>query len=138
MNLPSISTVADRLVRILALTALCVSFTGCANTDASGGGSMGESSVSGPSIGGNGSSVNPGQTGSVGGTGVTQAGAQDFGLFRKLLEEGKLPAPSTLDAMGFFAELTTWLAKHPDPDLQDDAKYIDLFIDVLNKQSGNM
>lgn len=40
----------------------------------------------------------------VGNTGVSQAGAQDFGLFREILERGEVPAPSTLDAMGFFAE----------------------------------
>jgi Ca-activated chloride channel family protein len=40
----------------------------------------------------------------TGTTGVGQAGAQDFGLFRQILEDGELPAPDTLDAMGFFAE----------------------------------
>lgn len=39
-----------------------------------------------------------------GNTGVSQAGAQDFGLFREILERGEIPAPETLDAMGFFAE----------------------------------
>lgn len=39
-----------------------------------------------------------------GNTGVSQAGAQDFGLFREILENGGVPAPETLDAMGFFAE----------------------------------
>jgi Ca-activated chloride channel family protein len=46
----------------------------------------------------------PGQDGSGGGVGVGQAGAQDFGLFRQILEDGEVPGPDTLDAMGFFAE----------------------------------
>lgn len=37
-------------------------------------------------------------------TAVGQAGAQDFGLFRQILEAGELPAPDALDPMGFFAE----------------------------------
>ncbi|HMY21290.1 MAG TPA: VWA domain-containing protein, partial [Polyangium sp.] len=39
-----------------------------------------------------------------GSTGITQPGAQDFGLFRQILDAGKIPAPSTLDDLGFFAE----------------------------------
>ena len=39
-----------------------------------------------------------------GATGVSQGGSQDFGLFRQILEAGMIPAPSTLDALGFFAE----------------------------------
>ncbi len=39
-----------------------------------------------------------------GNTGVTQPGAQDFGLFRQILERGEIPAPETIDAIGFFAE----------------------------------
>ncbi|MCA9541344.1 MAG: VWA domain-containing protein [Myxococcales bacterium] len=39
-----------------------------------------------------------------GATGVAPAGAQDFGLFRQILEAGQIPHPSTLDAVGFFAE----------------------------------
>ena len=39
-----------------------------------------------------------------GSTGVTQAGAQDFGLFRQILEDGEIPGVETLDALGFFAE----------------------------------
>ncbi len=39
-----------------------------------------------------------------GSTGVSQGGAQDFGQFRQILEAGQLPAPQTLDALGFFAE----------------------------------
>ena len=39
-----------------------------------------------------------------GSVGVTQAGAQDFGLFRQILEDGGIPGPDTLDDLGFFAE----------------------------------
>lgn len=39
-----------------------------------------------------------------GATGISQGGAQDFGLFRQILEDGKIPGPGTLDEMGFFAE----------------------------------
>ncbi len=39
-----------------------------------------------------------------GNTGLSQAGAQDFGLFRQILEAGGIPAPGTLDDLGFFAE----------------------------------
>jgi Ca-activated chloride channel family protein len=40
----------------------------------------------------------------VGYTGLTQAGAQDFGQFRKILEAGGIPTSSSLDDLGFFAE----------------------------------
>lgn len=36
--------------------------------------------------------------------GVGQGGAQDFGLFRDILEQGGLPGPETIDDVGFFAE----------------------------------
>lgn len=39
-----------------------------------------------------------------GSVGVTQPGAQDFGLFRQILEDGGIPGPETLDDLGFFAE----------------------------------
>ncbi|AKT43511.1 vWA domain-containing protein [Chondromyces crocatus] len=39
-----------------------------------------------------------------GSTGVSQGGAQDFGLFRQILEDGGIPGPGTLDDLGFFAE----------------------------------
>ena len=37
-------------------------------------------------------------------TGLTQAGAQDFGQFRQILESGAIPPPWSLDDLGFFAE----------------------------------
>lgn len=38
------------------------------------------------------------------GAGVGQSGAQDFGRFRSIVEDGEIPAPNTLDAVGFFNE----------------------------------
>jgi Ca-activated chloride channel family protein len=49
-----------------------------------------------------GGSGGPGDPG--GATGITQPGAQDFGLFRQILEDGGIPGPNTLDDIGFFAE----------------------------------
>ena len=45
--------------------------------------------------------------------GIGQGGAQDFAVFRAILEDGGLPLPETLDEMGFFAEHHTEL---PPPD----------------------
>lgn len=46
-----------------------------------------------------------GDDATVGGyTGLTQAGAQDFGQFRQILESGGIPPPWSLDDLGFFAE----------------------------------
>lgn len=36
--------------------------------------------------------------------GVGQGGAQDSGRFRALIEQGQIPGPTTLDAVGFFNE----------------------------------
>lgn len=46
----------------------------------------------------------PPVTAGPGATGVSQGGAQDFGLFRQILEAGQIPAPGTIDPLGFFAE----------------------------------
>lgn len=37
-------------------------------------------------------------------TRLAPGGAQDFGLFRDIVERGGIPSPDTLDATGFFAE----------------------------------
>ena len=37
-------------------------------------------------------------------SGVGQGGAQDFGLFRQILDDGGIPGPETIDDVGFFAE----------------------------------
>lgn len=42
--------------------------------------------------------------GGVPGAGVGQGGAQDFGQFKEILDEGEIPAPQTLDDVGFFNE----------------------------------
>jgi Ca-activated chloride channel family protein len=42
--------------------------------------------------------------GGGGGLGVGQGGAQDFGQFKQILEDGLLPAANTLDDVGFFNE----------------------------------
>ena len=48
----------------------------------------------------------------IGNTGLSQAGAQDFGLFRKILEAGQISLPAALDDLGFFAEHKL---DYPDP-----------------------
>ncbi|MEL6344713.1 MAG: VWA domain-containing protein [Myxococcota bacterium] len=48
--------------------------------------------------------------------GVAQAGAQDFGFFREILESGGLPGPDTIDDIGFFNEHVIEL---PDPNCGD-------------------
>jgi Ca-activated chloride channel family protein len=45
-----------------------------------------------------------GGDGGGGGPGVGQGGAQDFGQFRDILDAGEIPAPNTLDDVGFFNE----------------------------------
>ena len=42
--------------------------------------------------------------GAAPGGNVGFGGAQDFGVFRSILEAGEIPGPNTLDAAGFFAE----------------------------------
>lgn len=45
-----------------------------------------------------------GGTSGGGASGVSQPGAQDFGLFREVLARGELPSPALIDDLGFFAE----------------------------------
>lgn len=52
-----------------------------------------------------------------GSTGIGQGGAQDFGLFRQILEDGEIPSPDTIDDMGFFAEHKL---DYPAPDCEGD------------------
>jgi len=56
-------------------------------------------------------------SGGPGATGVGQAGSQDFGLFRQILENGEIPSPGVLDALGFFAEHKL---DYPAPECGDD------------------
>lgn len=67
---------------LLGLTAAVGTAGGCAADSATG-------------------SERPNKTGSLN---VAQAGAQDFALFRSIVEQGLIPTPDTLDPVGFFAE----------------------------------
>lgn len=78
------------LIALLLTLAGCFDAGGFANEDAS------------PSLGGTNN-----------GSGVGQSGAQDFGRFRSIIEAGEIPAPNTLDVVGFFNEHKFEL---PDPD----------------------
>ncbi len=53
----------------------------------------------------------------AGGAGVSQGGAQDFGEFRQILDDGGIPHPSTLDDIGFFNEHKI---EFPAPTCEDD------------------
>ncbi|WP_437297557.1 vWA domain-containing protein [Sorangium sp. So ce426] len=80
-----------RMHDVLALgAAAALGAAGCASSDGESGGIA----------------VTPGPPGSPspGSAGVSQGGAQDFGLFRQILEDGEIPGPDTLDDVGFFAE----------------------------------
>lgn len=55
--------------------------------------------------------------GPMGSRTVTQGGAQDIGLFRSIVDTGGIPRPSTIDAVGFFAEHAVDL---PPADCGDD------------------
>lgn len=95
----------SRLLFAVCLSALAwFGLAGCA-AESSGG----AESATGP---GNSSGSGSGQQ-----TGVGQSGAQDFGRFRGLVEDGQLPAPDTLDPVGFFNEHKFQL---PDPDCGND------------------
>ncbi|MCB9595419.1 MAG: hypothetical protein H6719_22050 [Sandaracinaceae bacterium] len=67
---------------ILLLT-VTVALAGCADTSAS---------------------LDSGRMGPIGSRSVTQGGAQDIGYFRSIVESGGVPRPSTIEAVGFFAE----------------------------------
>ncbi len=51
------------------------------------------------------------------GSNVGGAGAQDIGVFRNILEAGRIPGPETLDANGFFSEHVIDL---PPPNCEQD------------------
>lgn len=88
-----------------------LALAGCSSDDESG-------------MGGDGGTLGPGATG------VTQGGAQDFGLFRKILEEGGIPGPDTIEDVGFFAEHKL---DYPAPSCGDD-----LCLHGLYGAMGNM
>ena len=80
-----------------AAAALLGAVAGCGEGSIPGASGSAEA-TSGGSVGGQGTAA------AAGSHGVTQAGAQDFGLFRQVLDAGKVPAPNVLDDLGFFAE----------------------------------
>ena len=94
-----------------------------AGVDAGGG----SSSSSGADAGGSGGSSDTYQGGN---TGLSQAGAQDFGLFRQLLEAGQVPTPGSLDDLGFFHEHKL---DYPDPKCGQD-----MCMHGMLGQMGNM
>jgi Ca-activated chloride channel family protein len=85
---------------LVAAAALCATLAGCSSDSAADGGGFSTSSGGGGFFG-EGSQLPPGEGGS---SGVVVPGAADFALFRKILRDGGVPAPDTLDDLGFFAE----------------------------------
>lgn len=59
----------------------------------------------------------PAETRAPGASGVSAAGAQDFGRFRQILDAGEVPHPDVLDPLGFLAEHKL---DYPTPDCGDD------------------
>lgn len=59
----------------------------------------------------------PGPQQAPGASGVSPAGAQDFGQFRQILEAGQIPHPDVLDPLGFLAEHKM---DYPAPDCGED------------------
>ncbi len=95
---------AVALTATLGAVALALGATACAGGSASDASFAGGTSSQGGSAMGASNDSSPASTGGSGSTGLSQAGAQDFGLFRQILADGGIPAPQTLDDLGFFAE----------------------------------
>lgn len=94
---------SGRLLAVACLAVLMLAAgAGCGSDDAYGGGDA---------------LAAPSNSGGGGSTGVGQSGAQDFGRFRDLIRDGQIPAPSTLDSVGFFNEHKFEL---PEADCGDD------------------
>ena len=68
-------------------------------------------------------------------SGVGQGGAQDFGRFRQILDEGGIPGPETLDDVGFFAEHRFDL---PAPDCGEDVCIHGLYGAMDNMIDGSV
>ncbi len=70
------------------------------------GGTAGAGGTGGTGVGGGFGSAGAAGGGGTGGgnTNVSLGGSQDFGYFRKLLADGRVPRPGDFDAAGFFAE----------------------------------
>jgi Ca-activated chloride channel family protein len=73
-------------------------------------------------------------SGGGGSLGAGQGGAQDFGQFKQILEEGGLPGPETLDDVGFFNEHKIVL---PDPTCAGDVCLHGLYGEMGNMISGS-
>jgi Ca-activated chloride channel family protein len=67
-------------------------------------------------------------------SGLTQAGAQDFAQFRKILEAGEIPGVLSLDDLGFFAEHKL---DYPPPDCGQDMCLHALLGIMANMISGS-
>jgi Ca-activated chloride channel family protein len=67
------------------------------------------------------------------GLGAGQGGAQDFGQFKQILEEGGIPGPETLDDVGFFNEHKIEL---PKPTCTSDVCMHGLYGEMGNMISG--
>lgn len=82
---------------VLGLCALtgCADAGGSGSADTDGGGGGFSTAAAGESAGPEDDGLGPA---------VGQGGAQDFGQFRQILEDGGVPGPETLDDVGFFAE----------------------------------
>lgn len=93
----------------LSTLALALAFAGCAADDSADVGANAGSEFGPPA-------ANP-DTRAPGASGVSAAGAQDFGRFRQILEAGEVPHPDVLDPLGFLAEHKL---DYPAPDCGDD------------------
>lgn len=91
---------SSRLLALVGVAALAVGASACGSGSAAAGFGTGGGADSGAAF-----APSAEQNAATGGSaGLSQAGAQDFGLFRQILDDGGIPAPETLDDLGFFAE----------------------------------
>jgi Ca-activated chloride channel family protein len=81
-----------------------------------------------------GSGVTAGESGGTNGLGVGQGGAQDFGQFKEILDRGEIPAPETIDDVGFFNEHKIEL---PSPTCPNDVCLHGLYGEMGNMISGS-
>ena len=114
--LPNYLRRGARLLAAPSLLALFALTTACGGDDASAGfGSAGQDEAGG-------------------GQGVGQGGAQDFGQFKQILEAGEIPAPATIDDVGFFNEHKIEL---PAPACADNVCMHGLFGQMGNMINGS-
>ena len=101
--------------------------TGCFAADSS---ALGQSGGSAGLSGGDGGDGGDGGSG----VGVGQGGAQDFGQFKEILEQGQIPGPDTIDDVGFFNEHKIEL---PKPTCQQNVCLHGLYGEMGNMISGS-